>query len=73
VIDHGRRQNVGSSDGGAESRLGPLILYGVVSAKTERVVEFFLERDAAEAIIVEVRGDDPDLADVLCVDEVELG
>jgi hypothetical protein len=72
VIDHGRRQNVGSSDGGAESRLGPLILYGVVSAKTE-VVEFFLERDAAEAIIVEVRGDDPDLADVLCVDEVELG
>jgi hypothetical protein len=72
VIDHGRRQNVGSSDGGAESRLGPLILYGVVSAKTE-VVEFFLERDAAEAIIVEVRGDDPDLADVLCVEEVELG
>jgi hypothetical protein len=32
-----------------------------------------LERDAAEAIIVEVRGDDPDLADVLCVEEVELG
>jgi hypothetical protein len=46
---------------------------GVVSAKTERVVEFFLERDAADAIIVAVRGDDPDLADVLCVEEVELG
>jgi hypothetical protein len=51
----------------------PLIFYGVVSAQTEKVVEFFLEREAAEAMIVEVRGDDPDLADVLCVDEVELG
>jgi hypothetical protein len=59
--------------GGAGSRLVPLIFYGVVSAKTERVVEFFLECGAAEAMIVEVRGDDPDLADVLCVEEVELG
>jgi hypothetical protein len=49
-----------------------MIFYGIVSTKTERVVEFFLERDAAEAITVEVRGDDPDLADVLCVEEVEL-
>jgi hypothetical protein len=32
-----------------------LIFYGVVSAKTESVVEFFLERDAAEAMIREVR------------------
>jgi hypothetical protein len=50
-----------------------LIFYGVVSAKTERVGEFFLESDAAKVMIVEVRGDDPYLADVLCVEEVELG
>jgi hypothetical protein len=50
-----------------------VLFYGVVSAQTEKVVEFFLERDAAEAMIVEVRGDGPDLADLLCVEEVELG
>ncbi len=50
-----------------------MLFYGVVSVQTEKVVEFFFERDAAEAVIVEVRGDDPDLADVLCVEEVELG
>jgi len=35
--------------------LAPLLFYGVVSARTEKVVEFFLERDAAEAIILEVQ------------------
>jgi len=28
-----------------------VLLYGVVSAQTEKVVEFFLEREAAEAMI----------------------
>jgi hypothetical protein len=32
-----------------------MLFYGVVSAETEKVVEFFLEREAAEAMIGEVR------------------
>jgi hypothetical protein len=34
-----------------------VLFYGVVSAQTERVVELFLERDAAEARIDEVWGE----------------
>jgi hypothetical protein len=34
-----------------------VLFYGVVSAQTEKVVEFFLEREAAEAMIGEVRED----------------
>ena len=36
---------------------------GVVSAHTEKVVEFFLEREAAEAMIGDVREDEPLLAE----------
>jgi hypothetical protein len=32
-----------------------VLFSGVVSAQTEKVVEFFLEREAAEAMIGEVR------------------
>jgi hypothetical protein len=46
--------------------------YGVVSSQTERVVEFFLERDAAEAMIGEVREDEPELADELRIEEISL-
>ena len=49
-----------------------VLFYGVVSAQTETVVEFFLERDAAEAMIGEVRADDLCLAEVLRVEPVEL-
>jgi hypothetical protein len=34
-----------------------VLFYGVVSAQTEKVVEFFLEREAAEAMIGEVRAE----------------
>jgi hypothetical protein len=51
---------------------GTLIFYGVVSAQTEKVVEFFLERDAAEAMIETVWKDDPGLAVLLRVEAVEL-
>jgi hypothetical protein len=34
-----------------------VLFYGVVSAQTEKVVEFFQERDVAEAMIREVRGE----------------
>jgi hypothetical protein len=35
-----------------------VLFYAVVSAQTEKVVEFFLEREAAEAMIGEVREDE---------------
>jgi hypothetical protein len=42
-----------------------VLFFGVVSARTEKVVEFFLAREAAEAMIGEVREDEPELAAVL--------
>jgi hypothetical protein len=50
-----------------------MVFYGVVSAQTERVVEFLLERAAAEAMIDEVRVDESLLAQDLRVEAVELG
>ena len=50
-----------------------VLFYGVVSAQTEKVVEFFLEREAAEAMIGEVREDEPVLAEDLRVEAIELG
>jgi hypothetical protein len=50
-----------------------LLFYGVVvSAQTEKVVEFFLEREAAEAMIREVREDEQALAEGLRVEAIEL-
>ena len=49
------------------------LFYGVVSAQTEKVVEFFPERKAAEAMIGEVREDEPMLAEDLRVEGIELG
>jgi hypothetical protein len=48
-----------------------VLFYGVVSAQTEKVVEFFLD-EAAEAMIGEVREDEPALAEELRVEAVEL-
>jgi hypothetical protein len=50
-----------------------MLFYGVVGAQTEKVVEFFLKRDAAEAMIREVREDEPGLAADLRVEAIELG
>ena len=52
---------------------GDVLFYGVVSAQTEKVVEFFLEREAGEAMIGEVRGDEPELSEDLRVEAIELG
>ena len=49
-----------------------MLFYGVVSAPDREGVEFFLEREAAEAMIGEVREDEPALAEVLRVEAVEL-
>jgi hypothetical protein len=50
-----------------------VLFYGVASAQTEKAVEFFLEREAAEAMIGEVREDEPELAEELRVEAIELG
>ena len=50
-----------------------MLFYGVVSAQTERVVKFFLEHEAAEAMIGEVRENEPLLGQDLRVEAVELG
>jgi hypothetical protein len=42
-------------------------------SSTEKVVEFFLERDAAEEMIDVVREDEPLLAEELRVEAIELG
>ena len=48
--------------------------YGVVRAQTEQVVErFFLEPKAAQAMIDEVREDEPMLALDLRIEAIELG
>ena len=59
-----------TSERGVSSRHG---LLGVVSAQTKKVVEFFLEREAAKAMIGEVRGDEPVMAEDLRVEAIELG
>jgi len=50
-----------------------VLFYGVVCAQTEKVVEFFAERDAAEAMIGEVREDEPAFSVDLRVEAIELG
>jgi hypothetical protein len=50
-----------------------VLFHGAVSAQTEKVVEFFLERKAAEAMIGEVREGEPELAVDLRVETIELG
>jgi hypothetical protein len=42
------------------------------AAHTEKVVEFFLERETAEAMTGEVREDEPVLAEELCVEAIEF-
>jgi hypothetical protein len=47
-----------------------VLFFGVVSAQTEKVVEYFLEREAAEAMIREVCEDDPDLGALLRLEAI---
>ena len=48
-----------------------MLFYAIVSAQTKKDVEFFLEREAAEAMIGEVREDEPVLAEELRVEAIE--
>jgi hypothetical protein len=55
------------------SRVRPLLVYGVVSAETEQVVELFRDREQAEAFIAEVEQDEPETVALLRVEPVEVG
>jgi len=50
-----------------------VLFFGVVSSVTERVVEFFRTQAQAETMVDEVRTDDPELAERLRVEPIELG
>jgi hypothetical protein len=50
-----------------------VLFYGVVDARTEEAVELLLTREAAEAFIADVEGDEPDVAALLRIEEIELG
>jgi hypothetical protein len=49
-----------------------VIFYGVVDARDEEVVEFFLDPKQAETFLDEVRGGEPYLADLLRIEAVEF-
>lgn len=52
--------------------LGVVLFYGVVSARTEKVVAFFFDCEAAEALIGDDREDEPALAEEMRVEAIEL-
>jgi hypothetical protein len=49
-----------------------VVLYAVVSDEIQRVIEFFLERHEAEAMLVRVLTDEPGWRDILHVERIEL-
>jgi hypothetical protein len=49
-----------------------VIFYGIVDARDEEVVEFFLDPEQAETFLEEVRRDSPGLAGLLRLEAVEF-
>ena len=49
-----------------------MVVYGVLSPQTGKAVELFVRREDAEAMIEDVRADEPELAALLGVEPVEL-
>jgi hypothetical protein len=49
-----------------------VLAYAVVSAVTAKAVDLFLEREQAEAFIVEVEQDEPGTAALLSIEPIEL-
>jgi hypothetical protein len=49
-----------------------VLAYAVVSAETEQAVELFVRREDAQRMLAEALADDPEWADVLSVEPVEL-
>ena len=49
-----------------------MVFYAVVSDEIQRVIEFFPDRQAAEAMLAEVLGDEPERREVLHVERIQL-
>ena len=49
-----------------------MLIYGVVSTRTEEALELFIRREDGERFVEEVRDDEPELAELLSVEAVEL-
>ncbi len=49
-----------------------MFVYAVVSVETEKAVDTFVRREDAERFLAEVRADDPELADRLRLEPIEL-
>ncbi len=49
-----------------------MLVYAVVSAETEKAVDTFVRREDAERFLADVQRDDPELADRLRLEPVEL-
>jgi hypothetical protein len=49
-----------------------VLVYAVVSAKTEQAIDLFIRCKDAERLVEEVRDDEPELAELLSVEAVEL-
>jgi hypothetical protein len=50
-----------------------VLVYGVISTVTEKAVALLPTRGEADAFIGEVEADEPDLAALLRVEEIDLG
>ena len=50
-----------------------MLVYGLVSAQSEKAIELLPSREAAEAFIAKVERDEPELAALLRVEAIELG
>jgi hypothetical protein len=49
-----------------------VLAYAVASADTEQAVELFLRRENAERMLAEALADEPEWADILSVEPLEL-
>ena len=57
---------------GHRGSLASVLVFAVVSAETEHAVELFVRREDAEAFLDEVRADEPETAELLRLEPVEL-
>jgi hypothetical protein len=63
-----------SSESGAWGvSVGPVIVYGIASAVSQDVSEFFRTEEEARVALERVWADAPDLKNVLWIEPVELG
>jgi hypothetical protein len=50
-----------------------VIVYALVASDCSEALDLFVSREDAEATLADVLHDEPDFADVLRIEEVELG